>query len=386
MNLSERLAYLAEIDPSADALYLVGPERTERMSRRRLHDAVQDAALALQKTGAVAGAVALVPTGNDLDSIVRILGCFRAGLAPVVMSRRQSEDAVLGALTRTVPFGSDVVTYGSLQEPIARRPDPRPGADDEPHSKQDRKNRRPAYYLCTSGTTGPPKVTPQWLSPRYSPLVVPNALLRAGGWVTGQRQLICNPLHHAGPFVALLEGIMDGNVNILTMSGNGAAALSAAADWGVDWWQVTPPQMAQSLADEPAPGRRLPHLRSLFHGVFPCSEELKREWIGALGPQRIHEWYGSTEGYGYTFVRGEEWLSRPGTVGRGLLTRLAILDDEGQFLPTGVQGRVYMRRLGSAPVDAAHGAVRGFRWVGDRGHLDSDGYLFLAGREAAAAG
>jgi bile acid-coenzyme A ligase len=386
MNLSERLGFLADSDPAAEILHFVGPERTERVSRSELHDAMQDAARALQGAGvAAAGTVVLVPTGNDLDSVVRILGSFRAGVIPVVMPRGLTEDAVVRALSRSVPDGSELPVYRSLREGIVHRVQPDACADDEPHLYRDRQNRRPAYYLCTSGTTGEPKVAPQWHSPHYSPLIVPNALVKAGGWVTGQRQLICNPIHHAGPFVALVEGIMDGNLSILTASGEGAAALSVAADSGVEWWQATPPQLAQALAEDPAPGRRLHRLRSVFHGVFPCPEELKRAWIGALGPQRVREWYGSTEGYGYTVVRGDEWLDRPGTVGKGLLTRLAILDEEGRPLPAGVEGRVYMRRLGSAPVGVDDGAVRGFRWVGDRGHLDSDGYLFLAGREPVAA-
>lgn len=384
MDLSERLTHLAENDPAADALHFVGPERTERVSRRQLHEAMEDAARMLRNADASAGTVALVPMGNNLDSVARVLGSFRAGLIPVLMPGGLAEDAVVTALSRAMPDGPEVLAYRSLQEPILRRT-PRGRSGDEPRPARSGHQRRPAYFLCTSGTTGVPKATPQWHGPRYSPLVVPNVLLKAGGWVTGQRQLICNPLYHAGPFVALVEGIMDGNLSIVTTSGDGAAALSIAADSGAEWWQATPPQLAQALADAPAPGRRLHRLRSLFHGVFPCPEELKREWIGALGPRRVREWYGSTEGYGYTFIGGEEWLGRPGTVGKGLLTRLAILDEEGRTLPTGTVGRVFMRRLGAAPTGVDDEAVRGFRWVGDRGRLDAGGYLFLASREPVAA-
>jgi bile acid-coenzyme A ligase len=97
--------------------------------------------------------------------------------------------------------------------------------------------------------------------------------------------------------------------------------------------------------------------------------------------------YGSTEGIGLTLARGDEWLTRPGTVGRGFFTEIQIRDASGHRLPPGETGEVFMRSGQSAraiyldPGDPARVTVDGFASVGDRGHVDADGYLYLAPRQ-----
>jgi long-chain acyl-CoA synthetase len=106
------------------------------------------------------------------------------------------------------------------------------------------------------------------------------------------------------------------------------------------------------------------------------------EWWGPI----IYEYYGSTE-VGGTFVNSEDWLKRPGTVGKpGPVTKLRILDDEGNELPPGEVGRVFMRQ-GDDQVDYLHdpektakSRVRDMMTVGDIGWVDEEGYLYLAGR------
>ncbi|NUT48707.1 MAG: AMP-binding protein [Saccharothrix sp.] len=367
MNLTDRLTALTLDDHKATALRIVHPHRTEHVTRAALDDAITAVADALPSP-----AVVLVPADNDLSAVVRILGAFRAGATPLVLPASRPPEEVLPALAAAVPADVRLLLSTSPEVPPTELRHPRTSPVDWP---------LPAYYLCTSGTTGTPKLVPQWRAPRYAPQVVPNALLHASGWVTGRRQLVSTPLYHAGPLVALLDGLMDGSTVVLTGSYDGADAVAIAVDEGVNWWQTTPHQMSEALAGRPSAARGLSALRSLFHGVFPCPPDLKREWIAALGADRVHEWYGSTEGYGYTFVRGTDWLARPGTVGKGLLTRLRVLDEQRRPVPTGHEGRVYMRRLGLT----APGGFHGFHWVGDRGRLDADGYLYLTGRETPSA-
>ena len=86
-------------------------------------------------------------------------------------------------------------------------------------------------------------------------------------------------------------------------------------------------------------------------------------------------------------VRGDEWLARPGTVGRGFLTQIRILDDTGNVVPLGITGTVFMRtpqqvgRSDYVSGQAIRTTADGFATVGDHGRLDRDGYLYLEQRD-----
>jgi len=122
-----------------------------------------------------------------------------------------------------------------------------------------------------------------------------------------------------------------------------------------------------------------------IHGAAPCSPEIKRQMIEWWGPI-IFEYYGSTE-VGGTFVDSHDWLRYPGTVGKpGPVTKLRILDDDGNELPPGQVGRVFMRQGDDQveylhdPEKTAKSRVRDMMTVGDIGWVDGEGHLFLVGR------
>ena len=59
----------------------------------------------------------------------------------------------------------------------------------------------------------------------------------------------------------------------------------------------------------------LSSLVSVCHGAAPCPSEIKRAMIDWWGPI-IREYYGSTEASLSCGASSEEWLERPGTVGK----------------------------------------------------------------------
>jgi long-chain acyl-CoA synthetase len=126
----------------------------------------------------------------------------------------------------------------------------------------------------------------------------------------------------------------------------------------------------------------------VVHGAAPTPVHVKRAVIEWLGPI-VYEYYAATEGGG-TFITPQEWLEKPGSVGRPNPGRVVeILDDEGQLLPTGEIGTVYFNtpdeggfEYFKAPEKTAasyHGGGRRFT-LGDHGYVDEDGYVFLTGR------
>ena len=131
-----------------------------------------------------------------------------------------------------------------------------------------------------------------------------------------------------------------------------------------------------------------PGLRTLLHGGEPCPVPVKQaiaDWFGDV----LVEYYGFTEG-GFTIVRPGEWRARPGTVGRPMPgMHVQIRADDGTEAPAGEDGTVFFvsdngRRFRYAgddtKTDGAH--VGDAFTVGDVGHVDDDGFLYLSGRSA----
>ena len=107
------------------------------------------------------------------------------------------------------------------------------------------------------------------------------------------------------------------------------------------------------------------------------------EWWGPI----IHEYYGATEGLGFTACDCAEWLAHRGTVGQVLLGELHILDDDMQPLPKGTPGEIWFKTATpfeyfndpehTAPARSPDGTMS---TVGDVGYVDDDGFLYLTDR------
>ena len=149
------------------------------------------------------------------------------------------------------------------------------------------------------------------------------------------------------------------------------------------------PTMMQRIWKLPEDERTRYDLSSLdvvFHLAAPCPDWLKRAWIEWLGPEKVWELYAGTEAQAVTVIKGDEWLEHPGSVGRPIVGEMKILDPDGNELPPGEQGEVFMRPPEGVTtyryIGAEAKSLDGWESLGDMGWMDEDGYLYLGDRTA----
>jgi len=237
----------------------------------------------------------------------------------------------------------------------------------------------------TSGTTGRPKGITRPAPPpcREAP---PNPFASFWGLRDGDVHLMCGPGYHMAPSAYAQMSLTEGGTVVIMAKWDATEALRLIETESVTTAQMVPAHFIRILeADWPSYDRS--SVRKILHAAAPCPVPVKRRIIDVFPAGAIWEYYGASEGMA-SVISPEEWLAKPGSVGRpfpGLSVR--ILDDEGTELPPGEVGAIYIssfpgHRFGyHNDADKTDRAWRDdFFTVGDMGWLDEDGYLFLADR------
>jgi long-chain acyl-CoA synthetase len=243
--------------------------------------------------------------------------------------------------------------------------------------------------LYSSGTTGRPKgiVRPLPSSAPSQPLSLFDFLVRLWRYRDGMIYLSPAPLYHAAPQAAVSLTIRHGGTAIIMERFDPEAYLALVEKYRVTHTQLVPTMFSRMLK-LPEDTRRRYDLSSLeiaIHAAAPCPVPVKEQMIEWWGPI-IHEYYGATEGLGFTACDSQEWLAHRGSVGRVLLGDLHILDENMQACPKGVPGTIWFKTatpfeyfndpVKTAEARSADGTMS---TVGDVGYVD-DGFLYLTDR------
>jgi long-chain acyl-CoA synthetase len=241
----------------------------------------------------------------------------------------------------------------------------------------------------SSGTTGRPKGIKRTLPP--APFGSDQGLeaILAGlyGFGADTVYLCTGPLYHAAPLGWSLGAQGLGGQVVVMPRFDPEACLAMIEQFRVTHVQFVPTMFVRMLKLAPEVRARydLSSLRRVVHAAAPCPVEVKRAIIGWLGPI-VDEYYAASEGNCYFAIGSEDWLAHPGSVGRPLLGTPHILDDDGAELAAGEVGQIWIEgpRVFEYHNDAAKTASafndRDWSTLGDLGHLDADGYLYLSDR------
>lgn len=373
--LSSILAHHARRDPSRRALiegdidvtYAELDARTNRRARM------------LAEKGVGQGDYVTVALPNGLEFYETVFALWKLGAIPNVVAAklaRPEMEAILdivrpklfvGALE---PKGVAVLPPGE-PDPLRFSADPMPERV-APHWKA----------MTSGGSTGRPKVIVDAMPARWNP--EEGFLLQRPGDVI----LNPGPLYHNAPFHCINMGLFVGATIVEMGKFEPLRALELIEAHGVNWVTMVPTMMHRiwRLGPQTLSRFTLPSLRLMLHMAAPCAPWLKEAWIDWLGPDRVWEYYGTTEGTGSTMISGSDWLAHRGSVGRvreGYEMR--ILDENGNERPVGEVGEVYFRPRGG-PGSTYHylgsPSKRVGEWEthGDLGRVDEEGYLYLADR------
>jgi bile acid-coenzyme A ligase len=373
------LGRLAEADPDRPSLTCgeVTLTRAEFVVR------VRGLAALFAERGVVQGSTVTIGLPNSIGLVESMFAAWALGAVPQPISARLpplERSAILELADPSLAVGVPSSEAGG-RPTLESIPGQLPAGSFTPGVA-------PEWKLVTSGgSTGRPK-----LIATTSPAVVENVgglggllCMRPDGCV-----LVTGPISHNAPFVVTAAGMLLGNHVVVMSRFDAAQTLRLVEQYRVNWLYLVPTMMVRiwHLPEAVRLGADVSGLEVAFHMAAPCPVWLKQEWIDWLGPEKILELYGGTELQAMTVITGTEWLDHRGSVGRPVLGEIEIRDLEGRPVPAGQEGEIWMRRGPGAPSPyryigaTARSADDGWESLGDIGHVDADGYVYVTDRFA----
>lgn len=310
-----------------------------------------------------------------------VVAVWKAGATPCVLPSKLPgrEAAEILALVRPAAVIGDIpVAYDGAR--IA------PGAALNQFSDAPVEDAAAAHWkaVASGGSSGRPKIIvdtmPAFIdsaAPPYAGIGLPaeGAMLNPG------------PLYHNMPFLFTSLGLMVGS-HVVGMSRFDAEECLRLIERHRIAFVAFVPTMMQRIWALPESVRTsydLSSLKSVWHMSAPCPQWVKRAWIDWLGADKIFEAYGGTEAGG-CWITGQEWLAKPGSVGKVAPGSLRILREDGTEADIAEIGEVHFPATARGKflyigAEAKTDASGGYS-IGDLGHIDADGYLFLADRRS----
>ena len=380
----------------------------EQMTFRQMDEEANKFAQLLRAKGLSDGDAFAVLLENRIEYFTLIWGSQRAGTMLVPISTRLTGpeiayiikdaeakllitstqfDAVLDEIRKELPELAVLIADGEEEEGFA-------AAIDQQTNQPITDQAAGLVMLYSSGTTGRPKgirPAPPADPDVQAPVALMGLAMMGAGMPADGSMVYLSPapLYHAAPIGWCSTVHRLGGTVVMMEKFEPEAALQAIETHRITDSQWVPTHFVRFLKLDPEIRTRYDlssHQRAL-HAAAPCPVPIKREMIEWWGPI-VNEYYAGSEGIGMTLVKSEQWLSHPGTVGPAIYGKLHICGADGEELPAGTDGLIYFENdlLPSYHNDpdktreAMH--PKGWMTLGDIGHVDADGFLYLTDRKS----
>lgn len=234
----------------------------------------------------------------------------------------------------------------------------------------------------TSGTTGRPKGVWSGLLDDDAAEALVREERELWGFVCEDVNLVLSPLHHSAPLRFAMGTLLAGGRIVVSGPFDPVSVTAAIERERPTSMFCVPAHLQRLFAHWDEHG--LPDLSSfrlVAHAGAPCPPAVKHRLVELFPARSTWEFYGSTEGQ-FTACRSEDWLVRPGTVGRTRPGRTMSVDRDGtlwcvvpeharfSYLHDPAKTAGAWRETDDGPAFT----------VGDLGRIDDDGWVFLDGR------
>ncbi|HLR99683.1 acyl-CoA synthetase [Mycolicibacillus parakoreensis] len=240
-----------------------------------------------------------------------------------------------------------------------------------------------SIIILTSGTTGTPKGANRGTPPTLQPI---GGILSHVPFKAGEVTSLPSPMFHALGYLHGTLAMFMGSTLVLRRRFKPATVLEDLEKHKVTAMVVVPVMLSRILDQLEKTDKRpdLSALRIVFVSGSQLGAELATRAMDDLGPV-IYNMYGSTEVAFASIARPQDLSFNPATVGpivKGV--RVRILDENGQDVPQGQTGRIFVGNafpFGGYTGGGGKQIIDGLLSSGDVGHIDEHGLLYVSGRD-----
>ncbi|WP_206077756.1 AMP-binding protein [Aquamicrobium sp. LC103] len=389
VDFGTRLRQHAAERPDQTAITVLGADgAVEHVTWAGLDAMVDRVAHVLQRRPVREGEVVGIGLANGLLHIASVLACWRLGCTLMAFDPASPQAQILSLLERAG------AVCGIVEDEAGRGDGLFLGRSEllslqrlAAGAKMADRISRPGKIVLSGGSTGIPKLMVDdqpWVGVPGRPWGNVAKTLR---FRPNQNQLVCGAMSHNAPLTWAQLGLFEGHHLVVMERFDALRALRAIDAYRIQFVMVVPTMMVRMLDVLENAGVTFATLEAFYHTAAVCPAWLKKAWIEILGADRVMEMYGSGENVGQTIITGREWLSHPGSVGRPFETDALVRGPQGEELPPGEVGELFMRRWSGDggtryldPTVTARTDIDGFTSIGDMAWIDGEGYVHLAGR------